>query len=82
LIESIALNTPVVAFDCPSGPSEIINDGLNGYLVKYKDVDDLKKKLSNLLYNEFNYKDLENSIKKNQIENVFKYYEKLINSFN
>lgn len=35
LIESIALGTPVVAFDCPSGPKEIIIDDVNGYLVKY-----------------------------------------------
>ena len=44
LIESIFLNTPVVAFDCNSGPGEIIKDGINGYLVKYQDVDELKKK--------------------------------------
>jgi glycosyltransferase involved in cell wall biosynthesis len=81
LIESIAMNTPVVAFNCQSGPNEIIQDGLNGYLVKYKSVDDLKKKLSALLFNQFSYKDLRNSIEKNQIENVLKYYEKLINLF-
>ena len=34
LIESISMNTPVIAFDCPSGPNEIIIDGRNGYLVK------------------------------------------------
>ena len=45
LIESIALNTPVVAFDCQNGPSEIIKDGYNGYLVKLRDIDQLKKKL-------------------------------------
>ena len=41
LIESIALGTPVVSFDCPSGPSEIIQDGVNGYLARYLDVDHL-----------------------------------------
>ena len=64
LIESIALNTPVVSFDCPSGPSEIIQDGLNGYLVKYQDIDDLKNKVLITLSNKFNSKDLKNSIKK------------------
>ncbi len=81
LIESIALNTPVVSFDCPSGPSEIIQDGLNGYLVKYQDIDDLKNKVLITLSNKFNSKDLKNSIKKNQIAKVFKCYEKLIDSF-
>ena len=81
LLESLAMNTPVIAFDCPGGTNEIIQDGVNGYLVKYQDVDDLKKKLSTLLLNNYNNYDLKNSIKKNKIEQVFKRYEKLINSF-
>ncbi|WP_025675215.1 glycosyltransferase [Salinivibrio socompensis] len=43
LIESIILGTPVVAFDCPSGPREIIQEGVNGYLVDHLSVDDLQK---------------------------------------
>ena len=81
LLESLAMNTPVIAFNCPGGTSEIIQDGLNGYLVKYQDVDDLKKKLSTLLLNNYNNYDLKNSIKKNKFEQVFKHYEKLVNSF-
>ena len=44
LIESIALNTPVIAFDCPGGTKEIIQEGLNGYLVINKSTEDLKEK--------------------------------------
>lgn len=79
LIESIALNTPVVAFNCQNGPNEIIQNGVNGYLVKYKSVDDLKKKLEMTLNNNFDYKDLKKSINKNQIEYVQEHWEKLIN---
>lgn len=75
------MNTPVIAFDCPSGPNEIIQDGLNGYLVKNQDVDDLEKKMLNFPYDKFNYKDLVNSIKKNHIQKVFDLYEKVIISF-
>jgi glycosyltransferase involved in cell wall biosynthesis len=39
LVESISLGTPVVAFDCPCGPNEIIINGVNGFLVRYQDVD-------------------------------------------
>lgn len=39
LIESISLGTPVVAFNCPSGPSEIIEEGVNGWLAEHLDLD-------------------------------------------
>lgn len=81
LIESIAMNTPVIAFDSPGGIKEIIQNGLNGYLVNYQDIDDLKDKLSIILLKKFNDKDLKNSIKKNQIEYAFKNYEELISLF-
>jgi glycosyltransferase involved in cell wall biosynthesis len=41
LVESIALGTPVVAFDCQSGPGEIIQNDINGFLVRYKDPEHL-----------------------------------------
>ena len=81
LIESISMNTPVIAFDCPSGPNEIIIDGRNGYLVKNQDVNDLRKKMLNFPYDKFVYKDLVNSIKKNHIQIVFKQYEDLVDRF-
>ncbi|UZO80827.1 glycosyltransferase [Aquimarina sp. ERC-38] len=37
LVESLVLGTPVVAVDCKSGPSEIIETGINGVLVPFKD---------------------------------------------
>lgn len=82
LIESITMNTPVISFDCPSGPNEIIQDGVNGYLVNYLDTQDLKSKISILLKNKFDYEKLKTSVKKNQINQVFKEYENLVNSFN
>ena len=78
LIESITMNTPVIAFDCPSGPNEIIIDGVNGYLVKNQDVNDLQKKMLNFPYDKFVYTNLANSIKKNHVDTVFKQYEKTI----
>ena len=75
------MNTPVVAFDCPGGTSEIVKNGFNGYLVNNKDIDDLKNKLANIMLKDLNNNYLKNSIKDNQIDQVFKNYEKLLNLF-
>jgi glycosyltransferase involved in cell wall biosynthesis len=41
LIESLYLNVPVISFDCPTGPSEIIENGKNGFLIENGCVDSL-----------------------------------------
>lgn len=81
LVESITLRTPVVAFDCPSGPSEIVKDNLNGYLVNYQDLEDLKLKLSKVLLKNFDHENLKDTVKQNQVRNVYKLYRKVISSF-
>jgi len=45
LIESIAFGVPVVAFDCPCGPKEIIKDGVNGYIVIDRDLNTMAEKI-------------------------------------
>lgn len=82
LVESLTLNTPVVAFDCPSGPSEIIKNEINGYLVKYQSIEDLKIKLDKLLSNQIKINDINNTVKQNQVDQVFKLYKKVINTLN
>lgn len=52
LVESITLGTPVIAFDCPSGPSEIIENGVNGWLVDYLNSNDLEKAMRGFLLRE------------------------------
>ena len=52
LIESMAIGTPVVAFDCPSGPREIIYDGENGFLVEYLNTNHLARTLCKVLEQE------------------------------
>jgi len=47
LVESITLGTPVIAFDCKSGPREIINEQ-NGVLVEYLSVDGLVTAMRNI----------------------------------
>lgn len=49
LIEAMACGVPCVAFDCPSGPADIITDGEDGFLVQNGAVDAFGDFLSQLM---------------------------------
>lgn len=51
LIESIVLGTPVVSFDCPSGPREILDYGKYGKLVVPSDVSALALAIDQVIAN-------------------------------
>jgi len=44
LIEAIGCGIPVVSYDCPIGPSEIIEDGVNGFLVEQDNIEMMAEK--------------------------------------
>lgn len=51
IIEAMAVGLPVVSFDCPRGPSDIITDGVDGTLVPAKDTDALAMAILDLIEN-------------------------------
>lgn len=51
IVEAMACGVPVVATDCPFGPSEIIDDGKTGLLAKM-DVKDLAEKIEWMITHE------------------------------
>jgi glycosyltransferase involved in cell wall biosynthesis len=52
LLEAQAFGIPAVAFDCPCGPSEVIRDGENGFLVPEGDVNAFAEALLRVINNE------------------------------
>lgn len=52
LLEAMSQDCACVAFDCKTGPNEIITDGTNGLLARIGNVDDLANKMQLLIENE------------------------------
>lgn len=49
VVESMSYGVPVVAYDCPCGPSEIIQDGVDGFVTKYQNPQGMLDKVNYLI---------------------------------
>ena len=47
--EAMSCGLPVVAFDCPYGPADIITDGVDGFLVKNRDINEFADRVCLLI---------------------------------
>jgi len=74
LIEALRQQTPVISFNCKSGPSEIINDKSNGLLVENQNFVKLKEAMI-LLVENF---ELYVNCKQNTVSSIKKFTEKSI----
>lgn len=48
LIEAQSFGLPIISYDCPNGPSDIIDDKYNGFLVENQSIDLLAEKILEL----------------------------------
>ena len=74
LIEAKSAGVPIVSFDCPCGPKEIIQDGKDGFLVENGNIKELAKKILRLLEDQ----NLREFMGKNAFENSQAYSEESI----
>ncbi|CAD0005961.1 glycosyltransferase [Flavobacterium salmonis] len=76
LLESLACSTPVIAFDCLSGPKEIILNNENGLLVENQNLEKLTEAINLFVENEklYNYckKNAFDSIQQFSLDNIGK----------
>lgn len=74
LIEAQSCALPIVSFDCPEGPSEVIHDGCDGFLVPLGDIDLMADKIISIASDDR----LRASMSKNAKKNSWTYDEKEI----
>lgn len=76
LLESCAVGTPVLAFDALGGTKEIVENGINGFIVK--DENDFLSKLNLITEKKWNPIEVSNSVfKKFNKDKIIKEYENL-----
>lgn len=81
-IEAHYAKLPIISFDCNCGPDEIIQEGINGYVVECFDIDKMADKINYLIENPKLRKQMSDNTlldkEKLNIENIIKEWEKII----
>lgn len=72
--EAMASGCACVSYDCTAGPSDLIDDGKNGFLVPLHDKDFFKNRLNQMMQPEFN----RNKMGLAAIESTMQYSEEVI----
>lgn len=80
--EANAFSLPVIAYDCPTGPAEMISNGQSGYLIPDGNEMEFVKKVNYLLSNDNVYSDMSmnayNASKNQKIESITKLWNKYL----
>ena len=77
LLESNSLGTAVIAFACPGGITEIIEEGVNGFSVKNGEVEDLAQKIEEAIEIGFDSSTVIDSVERRYSKDIiFEHYER------
>lgn len=52
LLEAKSNGLPIVSFDCLTGPSEMICDGINGYIIEPNNIEKMAEKINEIIVND------------------------------
>ncbi|WP_426710473.1 glycosyltransferase [Cetobacterium sp. SF1] len=81
-IESMICGTPIMSYDCPTGPRDILGEGKYGKLIKMGDKENFSKELEYLLKNpeiiEKYREKIPEKIKEFSIENVIDKFKEIL----
>lgn len=84
LLEAKSYGVPCVSFDIPTGPGEIIADGINGYLVKPFECDEMANKINELIAEQDKWRVFSENSKQNiqkfQLSNIIDKWNRVISS--
>lgn len=84
LIEAMNFGVPVVSFDCPHGPADIIRDGVDGFLVLNGDVSLFADRLKGLMKDDQLRFEMgaaaRQNIERYQLHNIINEWDVLFNS--
>lgn len=83
LIEAMSFGKPVISFNCPHGPADIVENHLNGILVENGNINELSQSIGLLIENDKLRDRLAegalNSAKKYDISTIAEQWEELLN---
>ena len=83
LIEAMINGVPCISFDCPYGPSDIIDNGNDGYLIPNDNIQKMVDKICYLIENEEIRKEMGKKARKSAMryapENIMPLWDKLFN---
>lgn len=80
LVESISYGTPVISFDCQSGPRDIIIPNVNGILVNYLNVSEFAQAIIDVVEGKikFNKEEIIRSSQRYSLDSIVSQYEELL----
>ena len=85
LIEAMDVGLPVVSFDCPHGPKNIIHDGVDGYLIQNDSIVEASDAIINLIEDKKLLVSMGNSARltaqRYHLDNVMKMWVNLLNKY-